>query len=230
VDEAGEDLMANTGRVITWWTGNSDLKEAREGGCWPWPLGEPMCDKDLDPFLWETIRTNGLEQSFRQAFQITEPLWFGLWMDSPLSAPRCAFLGDLLAALYVEVEEMAMNRVQEVETSITEALKYEHLEEDITELKEITVNSRASALVRLKALLRFIEALQACTTEHIPLYIDVNPLGHTDFGLYTIFSHCPRCKATSHYTGNKQIACQVCGFHFIPAQTSTSTEMRRASV
>uniref|UniRef100_UPI001F431D58 hypothetical protein n=1 Tax=Roseimaritima sediminicola TaxID=2662066 RepID=UPI001F431D58 len=52
--------------------------------------------EQLDELLWETIRLHGLEDRLRASFQITTPLWFGFWMDSPLNRRRCEFLLDLL--------------------------------------------------------------------------------------------------------------------------------------
>jgi hypothetical protein len=47
--------------------------------------------------LWASIRQLGLERAMRSAFQITKPLWYGLWIDSPLTLTQCSLLRELFA-------------------------------------------------------------------------------------------------------------------------------------
>lgn len=77
-----------------------------------------------------------------------------------------------------------------------------------------------------------IEAITRAELHGIPLHVELLPLGHTDFGLYTIFPHCPLCKATARterwqhrYPAELQ-ACHVCGTRFSPAETSSSSRMK----
>ena len=43
----------------------------------------------------------------------------------------------------------------------------------------------------------FLNALHAAINWELPLHVSLAPLGHTDFGWYTVFPHCPRCKANA---------------------------------
>ena len=49
--------------------------------------------------LWESIRRTRIEQQVREAFQITDPLWYGFWIDSPLSQTQCQILSILFIDL-----------------------------------------------------------------------------------------------------------------------------------
>ena len=42
-----------------------------------------------------------------------------------------------------------------------------------------------------------IAAIDRSEANGVPLHVELLPLGHTDFGIYTIFPHCPLCKATA---------------------------------
>jgi len=53
--------------------------------------------------------------------------------------------------------------------------------------------------------------------------------GHTDFGYYTIFPHCPYCKAEArikrwqrHYP-TESYDCPVCGTQYVPAEAASTT-------
>jgi formylglycine-generating enzyme required for sulfatase activity len=68
----------------------------------------------------------------------------------------------------------------------------------------------------------FLNALTAAIRWELPVHVALAPLGHTDFGWYTIFPHCPRCKANApvgrwqeSYPTTPHV-CQVCGNTFIP--------------
>jgi hypothetical protein len=71
----------------------------------------------------------------------------------------------------------------------------------------------------------FINALYRSLKSNIPLHVNLTPPGHTDFGWYTIFSHCPRCKAEApveRWKGkcpDNEISCEICGTSFSPAKT-----------
>ena len=66
--------------------------------------------------------------------------------------------------------------------------------------------------------------------EHrLELHVTLMPPGHTDLGYYTVFPHCPFCKAEASidrwkrkYPAELQHTCNVCGTTFSPAKTSRS--------
>jgi len=47
----------------------------------------------------------------------------------------------------------------------------------------------------------FEAACRRSVAEKIPLHVSLTPPGHTDLGWYTIFPHCPRCKAAAQVGG-----------------------------
>lgn len=63
---------------------------------------------------------------------------------------------------------------------------------------------------------------------HIPMHVQLTPPGHTDFGWYTIFSHCPGCKAEAPVKRwrrkyrDEEIECAVCGANYSPAKTRSA--------
>ena len=54
---------------------------------------------ELDKQLWKVIKKKGLEKQLRLAFQVTKPLWYGFWIDSPLKRPQAELLHVLLSAV-----------------------------------------------------------------------------------------------------------------------------------
>lgn len=44
---------------------------------------------------------------------------------------------------------------------------------------------------------QYFKALEAAVRWELPVHISLAPLGHTDFRMYTVFPHCPRCKANA---------------------------------
>jgi hypothetical protein len=74
----------------------------------------------------------------------------------------------------------------------------------------------------------FLKALEAAVRWELPVHVSLAPLGHTDFGMYTIFPHCPRCKANApvgrwqeSYTKEPH-QCRVCGHMFNPDEHHSS--------
>ena len=74
----------------------------------------------------------------------------------------------------------------------------------------------------------FIRALEVAVQWELPVHVSLAPLGHTDFGMYTIFPHCPRCKANApvgrwkeSYTKESH-ECRVCGHTFNPDEHHSS--------
>src|SRR5262249_21328709 len=74
-------------------------------------------------------------------------------------------------------------------------------------------------------------ALRAAIDWELPLHVAAPPPGHTDFGTYTIFPHCPRCKAAAPLPRwqesypDEPIDCSVCGHRYSPAATHRSQPM-----
>jgi hypothetical protein len=81
--------MSDMFQTVRWSLG----ADGRKSGQFWLPEGR----ESLDDVLWESIQRLGLEQRTRAAFQITAPLWYGLWMSDPLSDVQCALLRDLFA-------------------------------------------------------------------------------------------------------------------------------------
>jgi formylglycine-generating enzyme required for sulfatase activity len=75
-----------------------------------------------------------------------------------------------------------------------------------------------------KEVRHFVKALKAAVQWELPVHVSLAPLGHTDFGMYTIFPHCPRCKANApvgrwqESYPNEPHQCGVCGHTFNPDQ------------
>lgn len=75
----------------------------------------------------------------------------------------------------------------------------------------------------------FLAALQRSLTHGLEMHVSYSPPGHTDFGWYTIFPHCPRCKAEAPVKRWKrkysevEIVCPVCGKVYSPNSTASST-------
>ena len=71
-------------------------------------------------------------------------------------------------------------------------------------------------------LVPFVKALKVALAWELPLHVSIGPPGHTDFGYYTVFPHCPRCKAEAPVERwkdeypDEQLDCQVCGQQFNP--------------
>jgi hypothetical protein len=69
----------------------------------------------------------------------------------------------------------------------------------------------------------FTTALDAAIRWELPIHVSLAPPGHTDFGTYTIWDHCPRCKADA-FLGRRRASlseageCEVCGHTFIPQE------------
>src|SRR4051812_39328239 len=70
---------------------------------------------------------------------------------------------------------------------------------------------------QLTKLREFVLAAEICATRRLPLHVLMGPPGHTDFGIWTTFPHCPACKAEADLEPWKrrypteECACKVCG-------------------
>jgi hypothetical protein len=132
--------------------------------------------------LERVLKDREIEQQFFVVFPRTRPIWYGLWISSPLQEPQVELLRELLQG--------AFSRGQ------AQNIGGHH----------------------------FLNALQAAKEHHLPLHVSMAPPGHVDFGWYTVFPHCPRCKAEaplerwqSSYPKEPH-TCRVCSHVFIPAE------------
>lgn len=145
--------------------------------------------KEFDEQLWQVIERRQLEARLRAAFEVTTPLWYGFWIQSPLKRLQCEVLLELLGG------------VVEPEAAEDQELRF------------------------------FLKALKAAVRWELPMHVSFAPLGHTDMGWFTIFPHCPRCKAPAPVPrwqeeySDDPMACLVCGNSFSPAQTHQNTPM-----
>lgn len=79
-----------------------------------------------------------------------------------------------------------------------------------------------------KGMRHFIQAMEAAVQWDLPVHVSLAPLGHFDFGMYTIFPHCPRCKANAPVGRWKESypkephECRVCGHTFNPDEHHSS--------
>lgn len=68
----------------------------------------------------------------------------------------------------------------------------------------------------------FLNALKVAINWELPVHVSLAPLGHVDMGWYTVFPHCPRCKANAPVGRWKEefpdepYKCKVCDHIFNP--------------
>jgi hypothetical protein len=93
-------------------------------------------------------------------------------------------------------------------------------------------DARETGTVRerhLPKLDRFVRAAELAEERDLGLHVSMAPPGHTDFGWYTVFPHCPFCKAAARLERWKRsyptrlYACHACGTQYPPAETASST-------
>ena len=78
----------------------------------------------------------------------------------------------------------------------------------------------------------FLTAIDVAEARKLPLHVELLPPGHTDFGVYTIFPHCPFCKADARTPRwrnrypTELSECHVCGTRFSPAETASRRRMK----
>jgi hypothetical protein len=204
--------MANTIRRVEW---SIESAQGSVAGFLEWPrwAGFPG-DQQLNELLNQTIRDADLVGQFEGAFISTDPRWFGLWIDSPLTAAQCSLLQRSLSGMGEEVKRRLFawleGKQREHPTEFTSeyvADYQEAIEEDHRNLAE------------------FLAALKAGQEPGVILHVSLAPPGHTDFGYYTIFSHCPRYKADAPDGLDAEVCCPVCGNGYRPSDTHSMTEM-----
>ena len=159
---------------------------------------------DTEEQLQGIISRLGLAQQVAESFPATKPLWYGLWAVSPVPAASLPLLGLLLAEMLRE-DRLTMELAGEID----------EIDEE-----------------QLQQFARVVAAIDIADRRGIPLRVGLMPLGHTDFGVYTIFPHCPFCKAAARTARWQERypaqlhTCQVCGTRFSPAETATSRRMK----
>jgi hypothetical protein len=102
------------------------------------------------------------------------------------------------------------------------------LAEKLQEDKECSSASTRRQVLDLET---FVQALRLAQGHQLSLYVEMAVPGHVDFGYYTIFPHCPYCKAEArikrwqrHYSTEPYV-CPVCETQYVPAETaSTATD------
>ena len=76
-----------------------------------------------------------------------------------------------------------------------------------------------------------ISAIESAKQRNLRLHVQLLPLGHTDFGIYTIFPHCPFCKANAPVKPwqrrypTELFTCEVCGTKYSPSETASMRRM-----
>jgi hypothetical protein len=77
---------------------------------------------------------------------------------------------------------------------------------------------------------QFRRACARAAKHGIPLHVRLPAPGHVDMGWYTVFPHCPRCKAGNgerweQSYSSARMACTMCGFEYVPAETASSERL-----
>jgi hypothetical protein len=99
----------------------------------------------------------------------------------------------------------------------------------LTELTPVrgTGESEEAYIDRHEEFTAFISAARIAESEIARLRVWMPPPGHTDFGWYTVFAHCPLCKAEAdlkRWKGKYPVAlytCKVCGTRYSPAKQAS---------
>jgi hypothetical protein len=171
-------------------------------GCWGSVTLSPQRD-GLDRALRRAVRQTAQQAAVRELFPQTSPMWFGLWIESPLTPAQCSVLRTLLTA--PSVRDYIRSLRPGVDVGATS-----DLQRDVD---------------------TFVAALRLSCEQGLPIHVLLPPPGHTDFGIYTTFPHCQRCKAESHLSRwrrqypDRQVRCRVCGERYNPHETHARAEM-----
>jgi formylglycine-generating enzyme required for sulfatase activity/Zn ribbon nucleic-acid-binding protein len=169
--------------------------------------------EELESLLWETMRLHGLEGRLRSCFQVTRPLWFGFWIDSPLRREQCELLLELLPRALPRL--WGKDESGESVEPVFDPGQFVFSDFDPSEHYGNEFHA-------------FFRALKAAMDWELPLHVSTAPPGHADLGYYTQFAHCPRCKAEAsvgRWTESiecREYRCEVCGHTFDPSATYRS--------
>lgn len=96
--------------------------------------------------------------------------------------------------------------------------------------REMEINHKTNDK-HLRDFALFAKAIELAERHNIPLHVELMPLGHTDDGVYTLFPHCPFCKAAARIKRWQMkypaalYTCHVCGREYSPAETAASERM-----
>ena len=184
---------------------------------WPWRVGFPGEHKWLIQLLQEIVAHKELQLSLQANFEITQPVWFGLWIRSPLNKSECSLLHDLLLEMGEQIRETLIAELEQKHRENPE--KFTTIE--VMQYKQIYDEDHRN-------LLEFLSALKIAIIHDIPMYVALNPSGHADFGFLTTWPHCPRCKADSplNKRDKKECVCAACGNIYFPMETRSERRMR----
>ncbi|HEV2328942.1 MAG TPA: hypothetical protein VGY56_09170 [Verrucomicrobiae bacterium] len=159
---------------------------------------QELYSTELQEQLDQLIGRLGLASKLDACFPQTRLHWFRFWIQSPIPIDGVGLLHQLLGAVYEQDEE-------DFRSGRKSGFRGWH-----TDLNT------------------FVKALERSLSTGIPMYVNLAPPGHADFGWYTIFSHCPRCKAEAPLKRwqrkyeDEEIECTVCGAKYSPAKTHSS--------
>lgn len=173
---------------------------ARPAGCAGLLFQQPD-SRQTQAQLEGIIARLGFENEVREVFLPTTPIWYGLWIRSPLSSRAVQLLRAILRAMHDE-NSVSQDEAQEIGIR-------DHLYE---------VSS-------------FIHAMELAEERELPIHVSLAPPGHVDLGWHTIFPHCPICKAAARLPRwrrkppMRRYGCEVCGGEFPPAETASMTRM-----
>jgi hypothetical protein len=84
----------------------------------------------------------------------------------------------------------------------------------------------------LPELAAFVRAVRVAEERGLELRVSMAPPGHTDLGWYTVFPHCPFCKAEARLERWRRsyptqlYVCEVCGTAYPPSEMASSTRDR----
>lgn len=114
--------------------------------------------------------------------------------------------------------------LSDVALRVLRAILVELCEGDVRALKVADEYPRRSSMMQL------IAAIDIAQVRKLPLHVSMTPAGHVDFGIYTIYPHCPVCKAEADLPRFKSsypkelYTCTVCGHRYRPSDTASSEE------
>jgi hypothetical protein len=94
------------------------LPPGKMAGCCGYLLLEPE-DTRVESALRDSINTRGFERQFRDNFVATKPLWYGLWISSPLTRPQLELLRAILRPLQPMARDDLPQFLRACELSLT---------------------------------------------------------------------------------------------------------------
>ena len=161
-----------------------------------------LFEHEYRELLWQTVDQAGLREPLESAFQITTPIWYGFWIDSPLSIEQCRVLSQLF-----------YRAVELLRDESSELMNHPSLDKRFYFSDFDPVASKSAEYEH------FIRALQSSIENQIPLHVHLSPPGHTDCGFYTQFAHCPRCKCAADVprwqeVDSQDYICHACNHTF----------------